>query len=167
MKKSKLIREYIYIYKPTRKQLETFCKYCLNFKDNISLQDRAKWCHNVSQKMTKKQLNIEGYYSTNIQTWLNNGIVLKKDKRYYLTTRAIKKGWTLYSYPLEVKVKQLQASNENWRWNYRRLKSLQLDEHRELSKAKEILKELGLFCGRFHSLTTHFDKIVTKYDIEI
>ena len=163
MKKSELIREYIKLYKPTHKQLQTFCKYCLNFKESETLDFRAKYCNKMSEKHTSKRLGTSGYYCTNIQTWLFNKVVQKKDKRYCLTPRAIKKGWSLYSYPLEVQVERLKGYQENSNKNWVEHSNTRM----ELRRAKEIINDLGIFLDNFETLSRHYDRIKTKYDIEI
>lgn len=167
MKKSELIREYIKLYKPTHKQLQTFCKYCLSFKESATLDFRAKYCNKMSEKHSHKRLGTSGYYSNNIETWLFNRVVQKKGKRYCLTPRAIKKGWSLYSYPLEVKVERLEQSLKIYRDNSNKDWRLHSNTKMELNKAKEIINDLGVFLDNFETLTRHYDRIKTKYDIEI
>ena len=167
MKKSELIREYIKLYKPTHKQLQTFCKYCLSFKESATLDFRAKYCNKMSEKHSHKRLGTSGYYSNNIETWLFNRVVQKKDKRYCLTPRAIRKGWSLYSNPLEVQVERLKFCVEQYRKLQHKTHNQYRESQKELERAKEIINDLGIFLDNFETLTRHYDRIKTKYDIEI
>ena len=117
----------------------------------------------MSEKHSHKRLGTSGYYSNNIETWQFNRVVQKKGKRYCLTPRAIRKGWSLYSYPLEVQVERLKVIQQNSHKNWVEHSNTRM----ELRRAKEIINDLGIFLDNFETLTRHYDRIKTKYDIEI
>ena len=110
MKKHIYIRRFINDYKPTRKQLEIFCKYCgvigsdakqlptINKSNttNVSYDAFVKWLFKVDSTLTKNKLGVNGWYGANIAKWKSIGNVIVKRGKYHLTKECIEEGNSLY-----------------------------------------------------------------------
>ena len=156
MKKHKYISWFIHECKPTRKQLQIFCKYSnvigsdanqlpmINKSTNssVSYQAFVKWVLKVDKQLTLKQLNCIGYYGTNITQWYRLGNITKKRGKYYLTKDYLNEGISLYKRTPKKELKHYKFLTKYYRDAYfkqkRELQKVYSDKFQEEREQKNI-----------------------------
>lgn len=171
MKKCTLIRRFIYEYKPTRKQLEIFCKYCrvigsdakqlptINKSNttNVSFEAFVKWLFKVDSTLTKKQLEVNGWYGANISYWKSIGNVIVKRGKYHLTKECKEEGNSLYRRTKKRELAHYKWLANSWRNSYYRISRTNQEMIQRKFKEEREQKDINNFLYTMESLIEQYN----------